>query len=257
MSAVERAWRFDREVQERAAGRVARFELGGSIHSEDLPSVYDANLLRLDRGLEKTTADEVERLAESLQNHLSHRKLLLPGGPHAGRLAQELGRRGWSTARTVVMEYAGPDARDPAPAAAAEEVDPRTVRGARMEALRGRSADVQRQVADYTERLGVAASGRVLAAFADGEVAAFCTLLEAGGVAEIDEVTTLERFRRRGLGTAVVEAALQASLASRNELTFLVAADADWPKGWYARIGFRAIGHRHEVYKIQASTLSR
>ena len=257
MSALERAWRFDREVQERAAGRVERFDLGASIHSDDLPSVYDANLLRLDRGLEEASADEVERLAESVQGHLAHRKLLLPGGPHADRLARELGRRGWTTARTVVMEYAGPDSRDPAPAAAAEAVDPRAVRGARMEALGGRSDAVQRQVADYTERLGAAGSGRVLAAFADGEVAAFCTLLEGGGVAEIDEVTTLERFRRRGLGTAVVEAALQASLADRNELTFLVAADADWPKGWYARLGFRPIGHRHEVYRLEASTLSR
>lgn len=248
MSAVERAWRFDREVQERAAGRVIPFELGAALQSDDLPRVYDANLLRLDRGLERASADELERHAESIQGALGHRKLLLPDGADAERLAAELSRRGWSIARTVVMAYAGARGRAQGPVTA-EQVDPRAVRGARMEALGGRSVDVQSQVADYTERLGEAAGGRIFAAFVDGRVASFCTLLEGDGIGEIDEVTTLERVRRRGLGTAVVEAALQASLAAGHDLTFLVAADDDWPKNWYRRLGFEPIGHRHEVYQ--------
>jgi ribosomal protein S18 acetylase RimI-like enzyme len=246
---LERAWRFDRDTDERAAARVERFELGVAVFSDDLPRVYDANVIRVERGLEETSADEIERLAESLQGDLAHRKLMLPGGDAPDRLAVELGRRGWSTSRTVVMRYAGPRERDPARAAAAEEVDPRAVYGARMAALTGRSRDIQRQVADYTQRLGKAAGGRVFAAFADGEVAAFCALLEADGIGEIDEVTTLDRFRRRGLGTAVVEAALVASLAAGHEFTFLVAAAGDWPRDWYARLGFEEIGSRWEVYK--------
>src|SRR5215212_2591252 len=233
MSALERAWRFDRDADERAAGRVERFECGAAIYSDDLPRVYDANVIRVDRGLDATTADDLERLAESLQGDLGHRKLMLPGGDAADALAPELGRRGWSTTRTVVMRYRGPRERDPALAAAAEQVEPRAVYGARMAALGGRTSDVQRQVADYTQRLGEAARGRIFAAFVGGEVAAFCALLEGDGLGEIDEVTTLERFRRRGLGTAVVEAALAASLAAGHELTFLVAAASDWPRQWY------------------------
>src|SRR4051812_42105552 len=249
MSALERAWRFDREADERAAGRVERFELGAAVYSDDLPRVYDANVVRVDRGLDRTSPDELEQLAEELQGDLGHRKLMLPGGDAAEGLAAELGRRGWSTTRTVVMEYAGARERDSGGAAAGEEVDPRAVYGARMAALTGRSTDVQRQVADYTQRLGEAARGRVFAAFAGGEVAAFCALLEGDGLGEIDEVTTLERFRRRRLGTAVVEAALAASLAAGHELTFLVAAANDWPRDWYARMGFEEIGWRGGVYK--------
>src|SRR3954463_6353211 len=100
MSALERAWRFDREADERAAGRVERFELGAAVYSDDLPRVYDANLLRVDRGLERASADDLERTIESLQGQLGHRKAILPGGAAADRLATELGRRGWTTART-------------------------------------------------------------------------------------------------------------------------------------------------------------
>src|SRR4051794_3582570 len=158
MSALERAWRYDREADERAAGRVERFELGAAVYSDDLPRVYDANVIRIDRGLGRTSADDLERLAESLQDGMGHRKLVLPGSEAGDRLAQEMGRRRWSTSRTVVMEYTGPRERD-SQAAVGESVDPRVVRGARMEALTGRSTDVQAQVADFTERLGAAAGG--------------------------------------------------------------------------------------------------
>jgi ribosomal protein S18 acetylase RimI-like enzyme len=89
----------------------------------------------------------------------------------------------------------------------------------------------------------------VFAAFAGGEIAAFCTLLAGDRIGEIDEVTTLARFRRHGLGTAVVEAALQTSLAEGNDLTFLVANADDWPRGWYGRMGFVEMGERFEVYR--------
>jgi ribosomal protein S18 acetylase RimI-like enzyme len=174
----------------------------------------------------------------------------MPGSDAAALIARELGSRGWSVNRTVVMRYEGPRERNPEAAAAAEQVDARAVRGARHEALAGRSLEVQRQVADYTERMARSTPARVLAAFAGREVAAFCALLEGDGIGEIDEVTTLARFRRHGLGTAVVEAALQASLAEGHGLTFLVANADDWPRRWYERLGFAEIGHRWEVYRV-------
>jgi ribosomal protein S18 acetylase RimI-like enzyme len=250
MSVAERAWEFDRAVQERAAREVKRFELGVALFNRDLARVYDTNLVRIDHGADELTADDLERIANSFQNGLAHRKLLLPHSDAVARIAAELERRGWSVSRNVVMRYDGPRERDPDRAAAAEQVDPRAVRGARMEALAGRSQDVQRQVADYTERMATTTPSRVFAAFADGEVAAFCALLEGDGIGEIDEVTTLPRFRGRGLGTAVVEAALQASLAEGHDLTFLVANADDWPRRWYERLGFVEVGGRFEVYRV-------
>jgi ribosomal protein S18 acetylase RimI-like enzyme len=250
MRDVERAWEFDRAVQERAAREVKRFELGAALFNRELARVYDTNLVRIDRGVEELTVDELERIADSLQAGLAHRKLLLPGSAAVACVADEMLRRGWAVNRTAVMRYEGPRERDPEAAAAAEQVDPRAVRSARMEALAGRSHDVQRQVADFTERMAETTPARVFAAFADGEVASFCALLEGDGIGEIDEVTTLPRFRGRGLATAVVEAALQASLADGHDLTFLVANADDWPRGWYERLGFAEIGERFEIYRV-------
>src|SRR4051794_33515754 len=159
MSVAERAWRFDADLQERIAQRIERFEHGVAVYSDDLPRVYDANVVRVDRP-DGLTAADLEDLVESLQRRMGHRKLMLPGGSRSALLAAELGARGWSLSRTVVMEYAGPRERDPERAAGAELVDPRAIRAARLEAGPG-SADVPAQVADFTERMGRAGSGRV------------------------------------------------------------------------------------------------
>ena len=245
MEAYERAWDFDRELQERSAGRVRRFERGVAIQTDSLPRVYDGNFVRIDDA-DGLSADEADALADSLQRGLRHRKLVLPAA--AEGVASELVRRGWSLSRIATLEYAGPAERGGDPPAA-EIVDPRAIRGAREGALAGRDRDLRAQVADYTERLAELNRGRVFAAFAGGEVGAFCALFERGGVGAIDEVTTLERFRRRGLGNAVVEAALRTSLASKNDLTFLNADADDWPKRWYERLGFREIGVRYDLYR--------
>ena len=39
-------------------------------------------------------------------------------------------------------------------------------------------------------------------------------------------------------------------LDSGASLTFLVADEGDWPKEWYARLGFDAIGRRYELLRI-------
>jgi predicted GNAT family acetyltransferase len=80
----------------------------------------------------------------------------------------------------------------------------------------------------------------------DGEPASWCVLYEEHGVGQIDDVVTMGRFRRRGFARAVVLAALHASLADGNDLTFLVADDDDWPKYLYEEIGFEPVGRRYE-----------
>jgi ribosomal protein S18 acetylase RimI-like enzyme len=241
-----RAWAFDAALQERSAARVQRFDRGAAVFTDSLPRVYDANFLRLDDVAGLSAAD-VERMADSFQGDLRHRRLVLPD--EGADLAEELVDRGWSASRIATMEYDGPRERD-FPVPPAELVDPRAIRGAREAATADRDSDLRHQIADYTERLAVANDGRVFAAFAEGEVGAFCALFEKEGTAEIDEVTTLGHFRKRGLGTAVVEAALRAALADKADLTFLNADSEDWPMKWYERLGFKTIGKRFELYRL-------
>jgi ribosomal protein S18 acetylase RimI-like enzyme len=242
----ERAWAFDAALQERSAATVQRFDRGAVLFTDAVPRVYDANFVRLD-DVSGLSADDAELLVDSLQHDLRHRRLLLPGD--GAGIAEELVRRGWSASRIATMEYTGPRERGGDPPDA-ELVDSRAIRGAREAATADRDPDLTQQIADYTERLAAANDGLVFAAFADGEIGAFCALFEDEGAAEIDEVTTLDRFRRRGLGTAVVEAALRTALAHRADLVFLNADATDWPMRWYERLGFRTIGRRFEVYRM-------
>jgi GNAT superfamily N-acetyltransferase len=148
------------------------------------------------------------------------------------------------------MAYEGSPER--APVEGVEEVEPDSLRDAREEALIDgtRDPDARRQIVAFTERMAAAAPSRLLAARADsGEIGSFCALFQRDAIGQIEEVTTIERHRRRGLGARVVGAALNASLAADDDLTFIVADESDWPMQWYARLGFVPIGRRFELVR--------
>src|SRR5207245_3307762 len=81
---------------------------------------------------------------------------------------------------------------------------------------------------------------RFFAAFADGEVAAYCEVRSDGGVAQVEDVNTLPRFRGRGLGRAVVQRAVDEARAT-NDIVYLEALAEDWPRQLYAKLGFDVI----------------
>jgi predicted GNAT family acetyltransferase len=76
----------------------------------------------------------------------------------------------------------------------------------------------------------------------DGQPASVCELYVLGDVAQVEDVNTIEEFRGRGLGSAVVLAAADAARARGCDVVFLIADDADWPKDLYARLGFDPVG---------------
>jgi ribosomal protein S18 acetylase RimI-like enzyme len=247
---LSRTWEFERAMQDRWARSRVEFEYGTALYNDSLRRVYDTNFVRFERGFDSLTGDVVEACADELQAALRHRKVMIPDEDAGARVADDLRGRGWRFYTLVTMAYRGPRDRPP-PARAAEQVDPRAVRGARQEALDDgkRDSEARDQIVDFTELMAAAASTRVFAAWGDGsELASFCVLFQGDGLGQIDEVTTLERYKRRGLGTAVVEAALHAALADGDD-AFLVADDGDWPKEWYARLGFEPIGRRYELLR--------
>lgn len=250
---LSRAWDFERAMQDRWAPRRREFEYGTALYNDSLRRVYDSNFVRLERGFDTLTADIVESCVEELQGSLRHRKVMIPDEQAGARVAGELSRRGWNAYVLVTMAYRGPRVRpelSPSPVVA-EQVDPRAVRGVRTQALDDgkRDDEAREQIVAFTELMaGAADATRVYAAWAAAFIGAFCVLFQGAGVAQIDEITTLERWRRRGLGTAVVETALRAALADGDNV-FLVADDGDWPKEWYARLGFEPIGRRYELIR--------
>jgi ribosomal protein S18 acetylase RimI-like enzyme len=250
MDELVRTWTFECEMQDRCARAQREFEFGTALFNDQLRRVYDANFVRFERGFDQLTGALVESAADELQASLRHRKVLIPDEQAGARVAEELKGRGWRYYTLVTMAYRGP--RDRGPARDAEQVDPRAVRGAREQALDDgrRDSEALQQIVAFTELMAAVAPSRLFAAFTDGEIGSFCALFQEDGVGQIDEVTSIERFRRRGLGNAVVEAALRTSLEAGDDLTFLVADEGDWPRAWYARLGFEPIGRRYELLRV-------
>jgi GNAT superfamily N-acetyltransferase len=83
---------------------------------------------------------------------------------------------------------------------------------------------------------------RFFVAEADGHPASVCELYVIDGVAQVEDVDTLEEFRGRGLASAVVLAAARAARRRGCDLVFLCADEEDWPKELYARLGFDPVG---------------
>jgi ribosomal protein S18 acetylase RimI-like enzyme len=74
---------------------------------------------------------------------------------------------------------------------------------------------------------------------ADGEIAGMASVLTLEGVAYIDNVVTLEPFRRRGVATAMVTRAVAASLEAGAGKVFLLAEEGGAPQRLYEHLGFR------------------
>ena len=241
-------------MQDRVARRAVPFSHGTVVLNEDLPRVYDTNFARVERDFDALSAGMLATEVEEIQAAcgLAHRKIVMPDEAAGERVLPGLRRLGYASRRLVVMAYEGPR-EPPAPAGDAPAVSAVSMEELRplhdrtsTEFLPPASRDAVPQLARFFERLVAAADTTLLTAALDGEAAAYCALFRGGGVAQIDQVSTLERARRRGLGGAVVGAGLARALAAGDELVFLVAHESDWPRRWYARLGFRAIAVRHE-----------
>ena len=102
--------------------------------------------------------------------------------------------------------------------------------------------EVVRQLVDRTEFTIDAVNTRFLVSEVDGAIASYCMLFTDGGVAQIEDVNTLEEHRGRGLARATVHAATEIAQTEGNELIWLVADEDDWPQHLYRSLGFRDIG---------------
>ncbi|MGH2828842.1 MAG: GNAT family N-acetyltransferase, partial [Actinomycetota bacterium] len=102
--------------------------------------------------------------------------------------------------------------------------------------------EAMRQLLDKDAVYLEAGNGRFIAAIVDGRPVCSADLYSDGATAQIEAVLTLEPYRKRGLATAVVNAAVATALEEEHDLVFLIADAGDWPKDMYARMGFQPVG---------------
>src|SRR5439155_12691412 len=101
------------------------------------------------------------------------------------------------------------------------------------------SEDLLDQMTARTADVFVPAGLRFCVGLLDGQRAGYASLLSLEGVGYLDNVVTMPSFRRRGVATATVVAAVRASLACGDRHVFLLAEKDGHAQRLYERLGFR------------------
>ena len=240
MLPADRIRTFRHTLEEAVSERVVPGPHAIGLFADSVANVYDLNYLRADEPAPAVVlADEAEQVMETFL----HRKVVVERDGRGA--ASGFTALGWNvTPHLIIARQREPD----------RVVDTSMVREVDFGELLDARRDVTvaepngdlslSQLLDRGKRRIIAAvPTRFFAAFVDGRIAAYCELRSDGGVAQIEDVNTLAEFRGRGLGRAVVQAALDE--ASRTgELVFLEALADDWPKELYAKLGFDVVDER-------------
>ncbi|MEA2499487.1 MAG: hypothetical protein QOH26_1892 [Actinomycetota bacterium] len=250
-------------VEERAAEIVERRPAGIAVTHSEFPDVYSLNFFRADPSRAPRSARELAGIAEEIQSvhGLRHRRVLVNDGSLGAALVPGFQELGWAIDRLVVMALRQPVL---APSAApAVELAEERIAEARRRYYAWRtgpgSAGLTEKVVDQLIRARTVTAAKAVkvrnyAALADGQIASFCDLYSDGTVAQIEDVGTIEPFRKRGLSRAVVQKAVEVSLAEGHQLIFLVADAEDWPKDFYLRLGFEPLGDIYEFTLLPDSS---
>jgi GNAT superfamily N-acetyltransferase len=247
---LERIHAFVRDIEDRASTRLVPFRWGTAVFNDDFPLSWAHNFVRLDRNLDGIEFDgliaEVERL-HARAGH-AHRQVNLKDVAIAKRLRPDFEGLGWSVDRLLFMaSHRRPDR--PVDTSGVKEVDFDAVRPLLVQFLRtapyGDSEETVRQLVERSLATASATEVRHFAVAVGGQIVSTCDLYSDGRTAQIEDVTTLENYRRRGFARATVARALQEARSQGHDLVFLVADDDDWPKELYGRLGFDPVGHSY------------
>jgi RimJ/RimL family protein N-acetyltransferase len=238
---IERIHAFRAALQDALAERRVPAQHAEGLFSPSVREVYDLNYLRAEH---PAPAPELIAEAERLMEDFFHRRVIVERADE--KVAASFKAHGWTVTPHLIMAHTrAPDRR----------VDTRMVRevpfdeliATRREVTLGEpwgNEEISALLDDAKRLIMRAVPTRFYAAFAEGAIAAYCEVRARDGVAQLEDVNTLERFRGQGLGRAVVQHALDEARRS-NDLVYLEALADDWPRDLYARLGFDVVGERH------------
>jgi GNAT superfamily N-acetyltransferase len=250
---IERILAFMRRAEEGVCDEVAATRYGTALLTPTLPLVWQVNAIRV----EDADAEPGELMAEAdrVQAAFGHRKLVVHDEALGARLAPGFEKAGWNVFRVLIMVRRRPADRAPEPGSAAEvsrELGAATLAAFRREQPFGWQEQAVRQLAEMDRRYDEALNARDFAAPPDDPGCA-CRLYALDGLAQVDEVGTLQARRRRGYARAAVAAAADAAAEEGAERVFMVTDGADWPQELYRRLGFDEIGATYEFLKVTAA----
>jgi GNAT superfamily N-acetyltransferase len=241
---------FELALDEDVCDEVHRESWGRLFLTPSAPLVWDSNWVGIEQvGL---SVDQVVAIADDALGGegFGHRTICMLDEADGKRIGAELEAEPerwprWELERTLYMLYRGGRAR-PGAAREVRMAEVEDLRRALITELTPRTIDdfdaTVDQLLDLNLRYARAAGDRWFVAPADGEPASACCLLRRGGIAQVEDVATLEAARERGHAKAIVLSAVAAAQAAGDVTIFLTAEAADWPQVFYARLGFEIVG---------------
>jgi ribosomal protein S18 acetylase RimI-like enzyme len=251
---IERIHRYFRYAEEGVCDEVARTTHGTALLTPSLPLVWQVNAIRVEDP--DADADELAAEADQVQAAFAHRKLVVHDEEVGARLAPGFERLGWNVFRVLMMLRQRPADRPPEPGAGGEvsrEVGAAALAAFRREQPFGWQQEAVRQLAEMDARFDRLVGARDFVAPLDDPACA-CRLYLHDGLAQVDEVGTLQGRRRRGYARAAVAAAADTAEAEGADEVLIVTDAADWPQELYRRLGFEEIGATYEFLKVPITT---
>lgn len=237
VEALARALQQRAAVLAAAAQETVELGFGSARRTPDLPLEPELNTLCVARP-DEVTADGLLAAA----GRLGSRQVELADAGAAARLLPDLEAAGAEVHRLAVMVHAG---AIPAPAEDVERCDPGELAPLRAEWLQadpyvGQRPELVRQILEADRRIARRTPTRGLCVRRHGRPLAMGLVIGDGPAGMVEDVYVTPAARGRGLGTAIVGAALSALAGA--ELAFLV-CDADGrARALYERLGFRPVG---------------
>jgi GNAT superfamily N-acetyltransferase len=250
--AGERITAFRRVLAERLSTRTLPTAFGTAYVHDGFPRRYDSNYIWVDAPLAGVSSETLAAEADRALGWLGHRELShMDDGRETRRLIPGLMGLGYRAERLVTMIRARePDVwnDDVAEEASADAIGSFLVRVNR-EADGGAHASGAEMLSAFRHVLADRAGARFFVVRTEGEIVAIAELYPHGDVAQVEAVYTLEGYRGRGFGRAVVLAASRAARDAGADLVFLDADDEDWPKELYGKLGFDELGRFWSLVK--------
>jgi RimJ/RimL family protein N-acetyltransferase/ribosomal protein S18 acetylase RimI-like enzyme len=238
---IDRIHAFRAALQNAAAEQRVPTTHGVGLFAPSVREVYDMNYVRAEQ---PAPAAELIADAERLMEDYFHKRVILERAD--ARTATDFRAHGWTVVPHLIMAHARePDRR--ADTSMVREVSFAELADARREVTVGEpwgDDEISSLLDEAKRRIMGAVPTRFFAAFAEGEIAAYCEVRGDGEVSQIEDVNTLTRFRGRGLGRAIVQRAVDEARAT-SDLVYLEALADDWPRELYAKLGFDVVGERH------------
>ncbi len=236
---------FDRALAQRRAAAVVPVRGGIAVLDPRFPASYEHNTLWIDTAVDAATvtAEATRVLGDA---HLAHRQAVLEDPSTASALASQ----GWCVQelRLMVWDHTTIAARSSTVIPVAHEIVSRLWERSWRRDLPDADDETVRQLVDR-EPLTDAVLRVVNLAVLDnhGEPIASAQLRIDGATAAIEAVITEPAHQRSGLARMLLRHALAQAHTAGCDVIFLTAAADDWPRHWYARLGFTDVHTRYEA----------